>query len=71
MMRLLPLSAALLLVACDTPDENHKPVDPQAPRSETVFDPMTNQLDRAKRAADRLPDERKESLDQAIDASGN
>jgi hypothetical protein len=58
------LVASALLSACG--DGGHDAA-PQA-RKETVFDPMTQQLDRVKQQAETLPKERKDDLDRAIEA---
>jgi hypothetical protein len=36
-----------------------------------VFDPMTSQIDKAREAAETLPQERKDGLDQAIDGDSH
>jgi hypothetical protein len=62
-MRHVLLTAMLaLLTACAAEEA------PSPPR-ETVFDPLLEQRDRAKDMAEKLPQERKDSLDQAIDAN--
>jgi hypothetical protein len=59
------------LVACGGGASSEQAAQAPAPRQETVFDPMAQQLDRAKQVADTLPKERKENLDNAIDADSN
>ena len=63
-MRYLLLGAILTaLAACS----DSKPPPPE----KTVFDPMLQQRDKAQELADKLPQERKENLDRAIDADAN
>jgi len=65
-MRILWISAALAACsACSSPADNVPP-----PPQKTVFDPMLQQRDKAKELAEKLPQERKENLDRAIDADG-
>lgn len=64
-MKSLPVYAALALLAgCGSSEP-----PPPAPPQKTVFDPMLQQRDKVKAMADKLPDERKEALDKAIDAN--
>ena len=63
-MRYLLIAAILALTACSDPPPPEKPV-------KTVFDPLLEQRDKAQEMADKLPQERKDSLDRAIDADAN
>ena len=47
---------------------NHEQPPPSPPPKQTVFDPMVDQLHRAQNMADKLPQERKDALDHAIDS---
>jgi hypothetical protein len=53
--------------ACGGPASDESPPPPQ----KTVFDPMLQQRDKARELAEKLPQERKENLDRAIDADAN
>ena len=59
----LALLAALLLAACGGSGEDTP--EPYEDR-ETVFDPMTDTIDRAK-AVEEMTDERKKELDAALE----
>ena len=64
-MRWLLIAAILAaLIACSDPPPPEKSV-------KTVFDPLLEQRDKAQEMADKLPQERKDSLDRAIDADAN
>jgi len=66
-MRPLLFILVMLLSACGSADKPapSKPAD--TPRKQTVFAPLLRQRDRAQEMADKLPQERKETLDKAID----
>jgi hypothetical protein len=61
-----------LISGCSSGSDDSTPAEIEAAEpAGTVFDPMTSQLDKAREAAETLPRERKEGLDQAIDGDSN
>lgn len=62
---LLMLGVAVLLAACSSPQEEAP--EPYEDR-ETVFDPMTDTIDRAE-AVEDIGRDRKRSMDEALEAA--
>jgi len=57
-------SISLMVMACT------KSAPPPEPPRQTVFDPMVQQLDRARQAANELPRQHRADIDRTIDQSG-
>jgi hypothetical protein len=67
----LTLALTVLTSACGGGSGQEPARAAEAPPAETVFDPMTSQIDKAREAAETLPQERKDGLDQAIDGDSH
>lgn len=66
-MKHVLLGAMLATLAACGAAPHDAPATPPA-KTKTVFDPLLQQRDKAQELAHKLPDERKENLDHAIEA---